>query len=224
MATEVTEKIEHRTKQHAEDIINGLKELLEELVPRSWSIAEKIWEIHDKNLWQVVGYESRRDIRNALSISNGTWYNNVNCWDWAKDALKDDKITRAQMKRLQMGNVRQLLRLDLKRRFDPKWITKALTLTEAELEAQIDHVLNNESEPEEGLGKPEATVVLKFKCTTSQKEVILDLIRDFLRRQGMPEDAEAQALCLMLIDYKNEWPEAGPVIEQTAPKPAEAVV
>jgi hypothetical protein len=213
MPTEVAEAIEKKTRDHALAVEKELAEVFN-LGPRLWKGGFLIVrEIQDKKLWQVRSFESENKYREFLRIGRSTWYRTARLTrEVALPLLEKDLLTRARLDRLTLENAELLLDLDERRRFNPTWVEKALTMSEADFEAQVQHVIANNEEPEEGLGAPESQVILKWKMATSQREMILETIKEFATRQEEPLDNEPQRLVEMLADYKAGWPEVGKVV------------
>lgn len=208
----VREEVSQKTKDYALKVEGELRELADSLGPRYWKMAELIYTVKEKNTWQILGYESQQAYREYLMVPKATWFERRRLWEeWAKPALKDDKITKARLNRLPSQNVKQLLRLGSPRMFKENWIVKALELTEERLEAEIDHVLENNTETVSF--EADSGAILKLHCTLSQKSMILDKVHEWLRRQEMPIDEEARGLELMLGDYSAGWPESGRIVD-----------
>lgn len=200
MATENAEKVQERTKKYALEVEGELKKLHTEEGPRAWRQAELIWEAVDKTLWQILGHESKRDFFESLLIGRSTYHSRCRYWgDWARIALERELITRARLYRMTMQNVKQLLRLDERRRFDPRWIEKALGMKESDLEAAVDVVLAKADDVEEDANEPESRAVLKINCAVSQKEFILESFAEFAKRQDPPLELDEEAKILELI-------------------------
>jgi hypothetical protein len=199
MPTEVAQQIEKKTVDYAKKIAKELTDLNSDLGPRYWRMAELISEIKEKSLWQILGHESETEFRDSLYISRSGWYEKWRLFsEWAELALKGEKISRAQLNRMPSQNVKQLMRLDLKRRFAAAWITKALTLKEADLTAQVDHVLLNDEEPEEGT--TESRSIFKVECTKSQKQVYELTMKNFARENNIETDDRGKILELIMAD------------------------
>lgn len=205
MPSEVAEKTQQRTKAFALDIEKRLKALNDDLGPKYWSMAELIYEVHDKQTWQILGHESARSYIETLFISKSGWYAKRRHWqEWSKPAIEVHQvITRIRLNRMPSQNVNQLLRLDDKKRFSPKWVEKALSMKESDFEAAVDHVLENGTEPE-GENQPEDRALLKIKCTVSQKDFILESFAEFAKRQdpALELDDEAHILELICADMR----------------------
>lgn len=200
MPTDVAEQTQQRTKAFAIDIEKKLKALNDDLGPKYWAMAELIYEVHDKQTWQILGHESARAYIETLFISRSGWYAKRRQWmEWCKPAMDVHQvITRKRLDRMPSQNVNQLLRLDDKKRFSPKWVEKALNMKESDFEAAVDHVLENGTEPE-GENQPEDRAVLKIKCTVSQKEFILEGFAEFAKRQDPPLELDDEGHILELI-------------------------
>lgn len=173
MPTAVAEAVQQKTKAYAVSIEKELGGLFNESGPKWWREAELIDIVEEKSLWEILGHESVSSFREYLWIGRSSWYERRRVWrDFAKPCLEKDCLTRAKLNRMSSQNAKQLCRLPEKQRFSSKWIEWALGLHESELEAKVDHILENDTEPEEGLGKPESQAILKLHCTTSQKTFI----------------------------------------------------
>lgn len=199
MPTEVAEKVQSQTKAYAKEVESKIKAINDEFGPKYWDMAELIAEVHEKNLWAILGYDNVKAYVETLSIAKSGWYAKRRHWqEFAKIALEKDKITRARLKRMPAQNVNHLLRLDEKRRFDQRWIEKALTMKESEFEEQVDHVLQNETEPEEGLGQAESRATLKIDCSVGQKSFIIESFVEFAKKNEIESDDYAkicESLC-----------------------------
>jgi hypothetical protein len=208
MPTENQEQVQQRTKKYASEVEKELKALRSEGGPKAWREAELIYEADDKKLWAILGYETMRGFYESLYIGRSTWYSRLRYFGWAKIALDREAITRARLNRMPMQNVKQLLRLDDRRRFDQRWIEKALTMTESDFEAAVDAVLAGADEDD--ANQPESRSVLKIPCTVSQKEFYLDSFAAFAKRQDPPLelDDEAHILELALADMRASTDEA----------------
>ena len=194
-------QIEQRTKAYAQKVRDELKDLNSDLGPRYWKMAELITEVKEKTLWQILGAESETEFRESLFIGRSSWYEKWRLFsEWAAVALNGEKITKAQLNRLPSQNVKQLMRLDVKRRFAAGWITKALTMKEADLTAQVDHVLLNDEEPEEAENQPESRAMFKVECTKSQKKVYELTMKSFGREHDIDLDDHAKLLELMCAE------------------------
>lgn len=185
MPTATEEQVQQKTKAHALEVEKKLKTLVANIVPAYWQTAELISQIHAEHTWEILGYGSVNDYREAIApLSKGNWYQRRKLWDeWAKPAMDREAITRARLNRMNSQNAQQLLRLPEKFRFAQKWIEYALNLKESQLEAKVDHVLENDDDDETTLGQPEAIAILKVRCTTSQKEFIKDVMEQFAKKQ-----------------------------------------
>jgi hypothetical protein len=116
-----------------------------------------------------------------------------------KPLMAKELVTRARLNRLTLENAEQLLRLDVRRRFSESWVEKALTMTESEFEAQVDHVCENDTDPEDTT-ITDPLSVLKIRCTASQKEIIEATFKDFARNFDPPIELDnygqiCEALC-----------------------------
>lgn len=200
MATENQEQVQQRTKKYASEVERELKALRSEGGPKAWREAELIYAADDQKLWAILGYETMRGFYESLYIGRSTWYSRLRYFGWAKIALDREAITRARLNRMPMQNVKQLLRLDDRRRFDQRWIEKALTMTESDFEAAVDAVL--EGAEEDDSNQPESRTLLKVPCTVSQKTFYLEAFSIFAKRQDPPLelDDEAHILELCLAD------------------------
>lgn len=208
----VSEQASQKTKAYAQKVEDELKALANTFGPQYWKMAELIYTVKEKNTWQILGYESQQSYREHLMVPKATWFERRRLWEeWARPALDGDKITRARLNRMPSQNVKQLLRLGSPRMFKENWIVKALEMTEEKLEAEIDHVLENNTETVSF--EADSGAILKMRCTLSQKTTILDKVHEWLRRQELPIDEEARGLELMLADYSAGWPESGRVVD-----------
>lgn len=193
-------QVTRRTKEYAMEVEKKLLEVHETDLNTRWREAELIYEVIDKALWQVRGYESRSLYREFLNIARSTWHEREKVWRvWAIPALKDDKITRPQFKRLQWQNVKQIMRFNDKRMFEKRWIEKALNMKEADLTAQIDSVLSGE--PEETLGGKESRTVFKVPCTESQKTFFFETLKTFqeAHKEELPDPENTAAILESLM-------------------------
>jgi len=206
--TEVAEEIKTRTKKYASEVEKELKALRSEGGPKAWREAELIYESDDKKLWAILGYETMRGFYESLYIGRSTWYSRLRYFGWAKIALEREAITRARLNRMPMQNVKQLLRLDDRRRFDQRWIEKALTMTESDFEAAVDAILAGADEDDSN--QPESRTLLKVPCTVSQKAFYLEGFAVFAKRQDPPLelDDEAHILELAMADMMSATDEA----------------
>lgn len=208
----VSEQVTAKTKEYAKKVVAKLKDLTNKFIPDYWEISETISEIHEKNIWQILGYETRDAFIEEFPLSKGSWYERKKLWEtWCGPAIEGDHITRGRLNRMRSQNVKQLLRLNDKRMFHQKWIEWALNLTEKELEAKVDHACENATEPEEMT--TESAALFKLRCSQSQKMMFLETLHEFSRRQEIPLDDEAHALEFILADYKSGWPESGKIIK-----------
>ena len=198
MATENEDQVKQRTKKYASEVEKELKDLRAEEGPKAWRQAELIYEVKDKALWQILGHESAKSFFESLFIGRSTWYSRLKYFgDWAKIALDRESITRARLNRMPMQNVKHLLRLDERRRFDQRWIEKALGMKESDFEAAVDAVMLN-GEDEDDANQPESRSLLKINCTVSQKEFIVESMMEFAKRQDPPLDLDDEAHILEL--------------------------
>ena len=213
--SEENEQVEKKTKEYALSVEKKLKELAEDLGPKYWKMATLISEVHAKALWRVLGHKTAQAYRESLLISKGAWFERRRLWDaWAAIALEKELITRPKLDRMRSQNVKQLLRLDEKRRFNAKWIEKALTLTEGALEAQVDHVLANNEEPETSLNQPEARAILKVSMSTSQKAKILEVMDRFAECEDIDKDDQGKILELWAAEIESGLPAQVPEDEE----------
>lgn len=206
MATEVAEQVEQKTKSYALDLEKQLKELTGDLSRRYWKMAELISTVHKKQTWAILGHESCNAYREIVfKVSKGTWYERRRLWDeFAVTCLERDLLTRARLDRLTSQNAKQLLRLPEKKRFGVKWIELAMTLTESELEAKVDHVLENDTEPED-VPTADPFALLKIRCTASQKQFIIETLEECAKQQDPPLNATDDAgrlVELILADWR----------------------
>lgn len=204
MATENEEQLQKRTKARATEVEKELKELKSEEGPKAWRQAELIYEVKDKQLWQILGHESAKQFFEGLFIGRSTWYSRLKYWgDWARIALERESITRKRLDRMPMQNVKHLLRLDDRRRFDQRWIEKALGMKESDFEAAVDAVMANVDKEDDEANQPEARTVLKINCTVSQKELIIDTMQAFAKENDIALDDDAKILELMCAEINS---------------------
>jgi hypothetical protein len=198
MATENEEQVKQRTKKYALEVEAELKQLKADEQPKAWRQAELIYEVHDKSLWQILGHESVRSYLESLFISRSGWYSKRKYYgEWAKIALEREVITRKRLDRMPMQNVKHLLRLDERRRFDQRWVEKALNMKESDFEAAVDAILAGGQDDD--ANQPESRAVLRINCTTSQKEFILESFAEFAKRQDPPLELDDEGHILELI-------------------------
>lgn len=198
--TAMSEEMQKKTKARAEAVRNELQTLNDDDLPRSWRQAELIAEVHQKHLWQILGFESERGFYEKVGVGRSTWHSRLRLWNmWAAIALDKDKITKARLKRLRMQNVKQLLRLDTKRQFDDRWIEKAINMSESDFEAAVDQVLENVNADENELTQPEARTTFKIRCTVSQKQFYADSFMEFAKAQNPPLKLDDEAGILQMI-------------------------
>ena len=215
--SEESKATEKKTKEYALSVEAKLKELAEDLGPKYWKMAALISEVHAKALWRILGHKTVQAYRESLFISKGAWFERRRLWDeWAAIAIEKELITRSRLDRMKSQNVKQLLRLDEKRRFNAKWIEKALTLTEGALEAQVDHVLENNEEPETSLNQPEARAVLKISMSTSQKSFIEETMDRFADAEELDRDNRGKILELWAADVAAGLPTIEDVKDEEA--------
>lgn len=203
-ATDNSEQFQKKTKARAMEVREELKTLTEDDLPRGWRQAELISEVHQKQLWQILGQESEKQFFEMIGIGRSTWHSRRRYWDeWAAIAIDKEKITRARLKRLRMQNVKQLLRLDIKRRFDDRWIEKALNMKESDFEAAVDQVVADVNADENQLDQPESRTMIKIRCTVSQRRYIMDGIFEYAKAQKPPLalDDEAKILEMMVASW-----------------------
>lgn len=193
MPTENEEQVKQRTKKYATEVEKELKDLRSEEGPKAWRQAELIYEVKDKSLWQILGHDSAKGFYESLFIGRSTWYSRLKYFGWAKAAMDRDAITRARLNRMPMQNVKHLLRLDERRRFDQRWIEKALGMKESDFEAAVDAILANASDDDDDANQPESRSVLKINCSISQKEFILESMAEFAKHQDPPLDLDDEA-------------------------------
>ena len=218
--SEVGKQIEKRTKEYAMKVIKELKELNSDLGPKYWTQARLIFEVDEKALWQVAGFETRQAFRDKMFISKSTWHDKLRTYGWAKAAMEKELLTLAQLNRLPSQNVKQLLRMDTKRQFAAAWITKALTMTEADLEAQVDQVIVKQTEEAEEsddstLNQPESRTLFKESMTVSQKKWINAVMDKFAEQEEIPKDDRAKILELVMAEINSGLEE--PVDEDLVP-------
>ena len=198
MPSENEDQVKQRTKKYATEVEKELKDLRAEEGPKAWRQAELIYEVKDKALWQILGHESAKSFFESLFIGRSTWYSRLKYFgDWARIALDRESITRARLNRMPMQNVKHLLRLHERRRFDQRWIEKALGMKESDFEAAVDAVMLNGDEDDDA-NQPESRSLLKINCTVSQKEFIVDSMMEFAKRQDPPLDLDDEAHILEL--------------------------
>lgn len=185
--TDNSEKVQKQTKARAVEVRDELRNLTNDDLPRGWRQAELISEVHQKHLWQILGHESELQFYEAIGIGRSTWHSRRRYWDeWASIALDKDKITPARLRRLRMQNVKQLLRLDIKRRFDDRWIEKAINMSESNFEAAVDQVVEDVNADENKLDQPEGRTTFKVRCTVSQKQFYQETLQTFAKAQNPP--------------------------------------
>lgn len=179
--SEAGEVISQKTKDYAMRIEEQMLSVAGEFKSRYWTVGLGAVEIKEKNLWEVRGYESESAYREYLGIGRSTYYRCRRlAMEIGKPLIDKGMLTRARLNRLTLENAEQLLRLDVRRRFSESWVEKSLTMTESQFEAQVDHVLENDTEPEDAT-ITDPLALLKIRCTESQKEVIEATFRDFAR-------------------------------------------
>lgn len=202
--TQVSEEVSKKTREYAMKIEEELKDLLnDDLGPRYWRKCELMSLAHEKNIWQIRGFETERAWREAMFISRASWYQKMRNWnEWAAMALDKDVITRARLNRMPSQNVKQLLRLEVKQRFAQKWIERALALKETDMEAAVDAFLENDGD-ETAADSAESYTLLKFRCTVAQKQFVLDGLQEFAKAQKpeLPLDDEAGILEKLIASW-----------------------
>ena len=206
MAAVVAEDVQQRTKAYAMQVERKLLALDRELGSRYWLMAELIAEVGNKSLWQIRGFETEQDYREHLRISNGSWYEKKRLWvEWVKPALSQKIITRSHLDSLHSQNVKQLMRLGEKQRFSERWINKASTLKENELEAQIDHVSETGRDSDEELGRAESRVILKIPMSTGQRKHILTVLKRFQEKHQEDGLRDPDDLAGILEMFCADW-------------------
>jgi hypothetical protein len=199
MPTAVSEEISNKTRAYAENIRKQLQELGGDFGLKGWRIGLLVVEVQDKNVWEILGYETETAFRNFVRIGRSTWFRTSRLTrEIALPLMKKEMLTRKSLERLTLENAELLLKLDDRRKFAQSWVTKALTMNEQDFAAQVDHVLENNEEPEEGLGKPESNSTLKIEMKASQKRFILESMKEFAVKWN--EDSEHSDSQLKLDD------------------------
>ena len=198
--SEAGEVISQKTKEYAMKVEEQMLAVAGEFKSRYWTLGLGAANIKEKSLWEVLGYESETTYREYLGIGRSTYYRCRRlAMEIGKPLLEKHLVTRARLNRLTLENAEQLLRLDVRRRFSESWVEKALTMTESQFEAQVDHVLENDTEPEDTTDV-DPLAVLKIRCTATQKAVIEATFRDFARTNDPPLELDdyagiAEAMC-----------------------------
>ena len=197
-------EVDARTRAYALEVEKKLKELISDEGPKFWTTAELIYEVHDKALWRIRGFESAKHYIDNLYMSKSSWYAKRRLWiEWVKPAMDKERITRARLNRMPSQNVKQLLRLDEKRRFDERWIEKAITMTEANLEELVDKVLENPDKEIDDGNQPEDRALLKISCSVSQKAFVLEVFAKFAEKENIDIDDQGKILELICAEINS---------------------
>lgn len=204
--SEAAEVISQKTKDYAMKIEEQMLSVAGEFKSRYWTLGLGAAEIKEKNLWEVLGYESESAYREYLGIGRSTYYRCRRlAMEIGKPLIDKGLVTRARLNRLTLENAEQLLRLDARRRFSESWIEKAITMTESEFERLVDQVLLNGEEPEEATTKDPLSV-MKIRMLASQRAVIEATFEEFrghARDEGVM--LEADDLAGILEGLCSDW-------------------
>jgi hypothetical protein len=188
--SEAGEVISQKTKDYAMKVEEQMLAVAGEFKSRYWTLGLGAADIKEKKLYEVLGHDSEQAYREYLGIGRSTYFRCRRlAQEIAQPLLKKELVTRARLNRLTLENAEQLLRLDIRRRFSESWVEKSLTMTESQFEAQVDHVLENDTEPEDVVDV-DALAVLKIRMTASQKQVILATFEEFARAQDPPLEVD----------------------------------
>lgn len=198
-------QIEAKTKARAEEVKGQLLECSSDLGRRNWKIGLLAAETHENRLFEVLGYESEQAFRISVKIGRSTYFRCRRlAMEIGKPLLQKELVTRARLDRLTLENAEQLLRLDVRRRFSPSWVEKAMTMTEEQFEEEVDRVMLNGDE-EEVATISDPLALLKIRCTEGQKEVIESTFRDFARAFDPPIELDNYGMILeaLCADWHN---------------------
>jgi hypothetical protein len=202
------ETVSQKTKAYAENIKKQLMEFAGDFGPRCWRLGFLAIEVKEKNVWSILGYETETAFRVSLKIGRSTWFRTRRLTEEiAVPLIRKEMLTRKSLDRLTLENAELLLKLDDRSKFSQSWVTKALTMNEQDFEAQVDHVLENTDEPEEGLGAPDSNSVWRIRCKSSQKKFIQESMKEFAERQDPPLalDDEGGILEALVADARSGW-------------------
>jgi hypothetical protein len=198
--SEVGKEVELKTKARADEIRDQLAELGRDFGGRYWSLGLLAAEVAKTRIWEILNFESETDFRISVKIGRSTYYRCRRlATEIALPLLEKEVLTRARLNRLTLENAEQLLRLDTRRRFSESWVERALTMTEAEFQEQVDHVIENGEDPETDLGQKEKLARLVIHCTASQKEVIENTFAEFAHAQDPPLEKDDYGKILEFI-------------------------
>ena len=209
----VEETVSQKTKAYAENIKKQLMEFAGDFGPRCWRLGFLAIEVKEKNIWSILGYETEAAFRISIKIGRSTWFRTRRLTEEiAVPLIRKELLTRKSLDRLTLENAELLLKLDDRRKFAQSWVTKALTMNEEEFSDQVDHVLENNDEPEEGLGKSDSNSVWRIHCKTSQKKFCQETLKEFAVRWNeehadsqLALDDEAGILEGCLADMRSGW-------------------
>lgn len=201
--SEAGEVISQKTKDYAMKIEAEILDAWGEISGRrQWTVGLGALDIKQKELWRVRGFESDTAYREFLNVKRSSWMNWRRLADLIGKPLMEKKgWSRKRLDRLTMANAEQLTRLDERRRFNDAWLEKALTMTEAKFEMEVDHVVLNDTEPETVTS--ESMGFIKIPVTGSQKSVIMAEFREIAAEHGIEVDDLGGILEAGMADWHN---------------------
>jgi len=185
--SEVGKQIEAKTKAHAEGVRDQLVELGGDFGGRYWKCGLLASEVHESKIWEILGFDSESAFRESVKIGRSTYFRCRRlAMEIGQPLMKKELVTRARLNRLTLENAEQLLRLDERRRFSASWVEKALTMKESQFEAEVDHVVLNDTEPETATS--ESMGFIKIPVTNSQKQAIMMTMQAVAVEHGLEAD------------------------------------
>jgi len=200
--SQVAEEISQKTKDYAMRIEEQMLSVAGEFKSRYWTLGLGAAEIKQKSLWEIRGYDSEQAYREYLGIGRSTYFRCRRlAMEIGQPLMKKELVTRARLNRLTLENAEQLLRLDERRRFSVSWVEKSLTMTESQFETEVDHVVLNDTEPEEAT--TESQSFIKIPVTASQKNVIMAEFREVAAEHGLEVDDLGGICEAMTADWHN---------------------
>src|SRR5208282_2940315 len=101
MPTAVAEDVSNKTRAYAENIRKQLQELGGDFALKGWRIGLLVVEVQDKNVWEILGYETETAFRNFVRIGRSTWFRTARLTrEIALPLMKKEMLTRKSLERL----------------------------------------------------------------------------------------------------------------------------
>jgi hypothetical protein len=153
------------------------------------------WNAHailKDNLFQMLGFENERDVREAAEISDSGWYSNLRIAE-AFDGLEEETFYS-----LKQANARELAKLPQSKRLSPEWITKAKKDPIKSFALQIEEELDGKATSENG---KESIVSYAVKMPKSRRKAVQEGLLEISKGLGCEGD-ESRTIELIVAERR----------------------